>query len=77
MAPCRIRQFERAPGVARGLLAVATMLSDRLFGLFSSDLAIDLGTANTWCSSGERGIVPQRASIIAINRTDNEVIGSH
>jgi len=61
--------------VARGLLAVASMLSDRLFGLFSSDLAIDLGTANTLVFVQGRGIVLNEPSIIAIRRTDNEVIG--
>ena len=61
--------------MARGLLAVASMLSDRLFGLFSSDLAIDLGTANTLVFVQGRGIVLNEPSIIAIRRTDNEVIG--
>jgi rod shape-determining protein MreB len=61
--------------VARGLLALATMLSDRLFGLFSSDLAIDLGTANTLVFVQGRGIVLNEPSIIAIRKTDNEVIG--
>jgi rod shape-determining protein MreB and related proteins len=51
------------------------MLSDRLFGLFSSDLAIDLGTANTLVFVQGRGIVLNEPSIIAIRRTDNEVIG--
>jgi rod shape-determining protein MreB len=51
------------------------MLSDRLFGLFSSDLAIDLGTANTLVFVRGRGIVLNEPSIIAIRRTDNEVIG--
>ena len=61
--------------MARGLLVVATLLSDRLFGLFSSDLAIDLGTANTLVFVQGRGIVLNEPSIIAIRRTDNEVIG--
>jgi rod shape-determining protein MreB len=51
------------------------MLSDRLFGLFSSDLAIDLGTANTLVFVQGKGIVLNEPSIIAIRRTDNEVIG--
>src|SRR5215831_3300527 len=50
------------------------MLSDRLFGLFSSDLAIDLGTANTLVFVQGRGIVLNEPSIIAIRRTDNELI---
>jgi rod shape-determining protein MreB len=51
------------------------MISDRLFGLFASDLAIDLGTANTLVFVRDRGIVLNEPSIIAIRRTDNEVIG--
>ncbi len=50
------------------------MLSDRLFGLFSSDLAIDLGTANTLVFVQGRGIVLNEPSIIAIRRTDDTVI---
>ena len=50
------------------------MLSDRLFGLFSSDLAIDLGTANTLVFVRDRGIVLNEPSIIAVRRTDNDVI---
>src|SRR5499433_1413413 len=68
------------PGVRRHdlfrpSLTVASMLSDRLFGLFSSDLAIDLGTANTLVFVQGRGIVLNEPSIIAIRRTDDEVIG--
>ncbi len=38
----------------------------KLFGLFSSDLAIDLGTANTLVSVRGRGIVLQEPSVVAI-----------
>jgi rod shape-determining protein MreB and related proteins len=51
------------------------MLADRLLGLFSSDLAIDLGTANTLVFVRNRGIVLNEPSIIAIRRTDNSLIG--
>jgi rod shape-determining protein MreB and related proteins len=50
------------------------MLGDRLLGFFSSDLAIDLGTANTLVFVRNRGIVLNEPSIIAIDRTDNTVI---
>src|SRR5262249_33706228 len=71
---CRITQFACAPRMARGLLVVGTMLSDCLLGLFSSDLAIDLGTANTLVFVQGQGIVLNEPSIIAIRRNDNEVI---
>jgi rod shape-determining protein MreB len=38
----------------------------RLFGLFSSDLAIDLGTANTLVFAKNRGIVINEPSVVAI-----------
>ncbi|MDO8329162.1 MAG: rod shape-determining protein [Fluviicoccus sp.] len=38
----------------------------RLFGLFSSDLAIDLGTANTLIYAPGRGIVLDEPSVVAI-----------
>jgi rod shape-determining protein MreB and related proteins len=61
--------------MARLLLRSTTMLADRLLGLLSSDLAIDLGTANTLVFVRNRGIVLNEPSIIAIRRTDNTVIG--
>ena len=44
-----------------------------LLGIFSSDLAIDLGTANTLVYAKGRGIVVSEPSIVAINRVTNRV----
>src|ERR687886_474342 len=44
-----------------------------LFSLFSSDLAIDLGTANTLVFAKGRGIVVSEPSIVAINKITNAV----
>ncbi|MEP7362961.1 MAG: rod shape-determining protein [Acidobacteriota bacterium] len=44
-----------------------------LFSLFSSDLAIDLGTANTLVFARGRGIVVNEPSIVAINKNNGEV----
>ncbi len=44
-----------------------------LFGLFSSDLAIDLGTANTLVYVRGRGIAVVEPSIVAVNRITNRV----
>ncbi|MDD5542968.1 MAG: rod shape-determining protein [Acidobacteriia bacterium] len=44
-----------------------------LFSFFSSDLAIDLGTANTLVFAKGKGIVVNEPSIVVINRTTNEV----
>jgi rod shape-determining protein MreB len=44
-----------------------------LFSVFSSDLAIDLGTANTLVFAKGRGIVVNEPSIVAINKTNGEV----
>jgi rod shape-determining protein MreB and related proteins len=44
-----------------------------LFSLFSSDLAIDLGTANTLVFAKGRGIVVNEPSIVAINKNNGEV----
>ena len=45
-----------------------------VFSLFSSDLAIDLGTANTLVFSHGKGIVVNEPSIVAINKTNGEVV---
>jgi rod shape-determining protein MreB len=44
-----------------------------LFSLFSSDLAIDLGTANTLVYAKGKGIVVNEPSIVAINKNTGEV----
>jgi rod shape-determining protein MreB and related proteins len=44
-----------------------------LFSVFSSDLAIDLGTANTLVYARGRGIVVNEPSIVAINKVTGEV----
>ena len=44
-----------------------------LLGLFSSDLAIDLGTANTLVYVRGRGIAVVEPSIVAVNRITNRV----
>ncbi|HXR96924.1 MAG TPA: rod shape-determining protein [Terriglobales bacterium] len=44
-----------------------------LFSVFSSDLAIDLGTANTLVYAKGKGIVVNEPSIVAINKGTGEV----
>lgn len=44
-----------------------------LLSLFSADLAIDLGTANTLVYAKGKGIVLNEPSIVAINKTSGEV----
>ncbi|MCU0244943.1 MAG: rod shape-determining protein [Bryobacter sp.] len=44
-----------------------------LFSLFSSDLAIDLGTANTLVFANTKGIVVNEPSIVAINKITGDV----
>jgi len=44
-----------------------------LFSLFSSDLAIDLGTANTCVYARGKGIVVNEPSIVAINKISGRI----
>ena len=44
------------------------MIFDRLLGYFSSDLAIDLGTANTLIYAKDRGIVVREPSVVAVQK---------
>ncbi len=46
------------------------MFLDRIFGLFSNDLAIDLGTANTLVYVKGRGIVLNEPSVVALRKGD-------
>ncbi len=44
------------------------MLLDKLFGLFSNDLSIDLGTANTIVIARGKGIIINEPSVVAIKK---------
>jgi len=46
------------------------MLLDPIFGLFSNDLAIDLGTANTLVYVKGKGIVLNEPSVVAVRKGD-------
>jgi rod shape-determining protein MreB and related proteins len=51
------------------------MLYRSLFRAFSSDLAIDLGTANTLVYVAGKGIVVNEPSMVAVNRSTGEIVG--
>ena len=46
----------------------------KLFGFFSSDIGIDLGTANTLVYVKDRGIVLREPSVVAVKYGTNEVL---
>jgi len=50
------------------------MIFDWLFGMFSNDLAIDLGTANTLIYVKGRGIILSEPSVVAIKKGTNQVL---
>ncbi len=50
------------------------MLFDTIWGLFSSDLAIDLGTANTLMIKKGHGIVLREPSVVAIHSENKQVL---
>ena len=47
---------------------------DRLLGLFSRDIGIDLGTANTLVHVRDRGIVISEPSVVAIDAKTKRVL---
>ncbi len=49
-------------------------LTDKLFGAFSQDIGIDLGTANTLVYVRGRGIVINEPSVVALNKKTNDVL---
>jgi rod shape-determining protein MreB len=56
------------------LVAVQRYMNFRsIFSLISSDLAIDLGTANTLVYAKSKGIVVNEPSIVAINKNNGEI----
>src|SRR5262249_57828826 len=52
----------------------AVMFYNLLAGLFSNDLAVDLGTANTLVYVRGEGIVLNEPSIVAIHQADHSVL---
>jgi len=50
------------------------MLFNEVFGMFSNDLAIDLGTANTLIYVKGKGIILSEPSVVAIKRGTNQVL---
>jgi len=50
------------------------MIFDSLFGLFSNDLAVDLGTANTLVYVKGKGVVLSEPSVVAIQKNSKNVI---
>jgi rod shape-determining protein MreB len=52
----------------------ARMFLDQVMGVFSNDVAIDLGTANTLVYLKGKGIVLNEPSVVAVDRTTNKVI---
>ena len=47
---------------------------DFLFGLFSNDMGIDLGTANTLVSVKDKGIVLREPSVVALDKETRRVL---
>src|SRR5439155_18282061 len=58
----------------RRLTGAGSMLFTLIAGLFSNDMAIDLGTANTLVYVKGQGIVLNEPSIVAIHQADNTVL---
>lgn len=50
------------------------MILDRLFGAFSHDMGIDLGTANTLVFVHGRGIVINEPSVVAVNMKTDQIL---
>lgn len=50
------------------------MLIRKFFGLFSEDMAMDLGTANTLIFKKNRGVVLNEPSVVAINNETGQVL---
>ena len=50
------------------------MIFDWLFGMFSNDLAIDLGTANTLIYIKGKGIILSEPSVVAIKKGTNQLL---
>jgi len=73
VVPCGGKVTSTAVPLPDALLELHPMNLRSLFSLFSSDLAIDLGTANTLVFARGKGIVVNEPSIVAINKNTGEI----
>ena len=62
----------RRPAATKG--RTPAVLLDRLLGLFSVDMGIDLGTCNTLVSVRGQGIVLNEPSVVAVRKGTNQVL---
>ena len=53
------------------------MAMNSIYNMFSSDLAVDLGTANTLIYVKGRGVVSSEPSVVAINSNTKAVSYTH
>jgi len=58
----------------KGLFETLRGYKERILGLFSNDIGIDLGTANTLVYVKGRGIVINEPSIVAVNQKTGKVV---
>ncbi len=69
---------QHSPPPLKKLLDISRMAwfqkIDKLFGFFSSDIGIDLGTANTLVFVRGKGIVLSEPSVVAVDSATNEVL---
>jgi len=72
----RVRQDagRSKPAMSSHEVREARMFLDQLMGVFSNDVAIDLGTANTLVYLRGKGIVLNEPSVVAVDRTTGKVI---
>ncbi len=65
---------DRALHTLQNLKNIAIKKVNRLSGIFSSDIGIDLGTANTLVYVRGKGIVLAEPSVVAVDSLTNEVL---
>ncbi|TAK57156.1 rod shape-determining protein, partial [Patescibacteria group bacterium] len=53
---------------------MATPLKEKIYRMFSNDIGIDLGTANTLVYLRGRGIVINEPSVVAVNQKTGQVV---
>lgn len=58
----------------RNIIEEIRRIKDNVLGLFSNDIGIDLGTANTLVYVKGRGIVINEPSIVAVNQKTGQVV---
>jgi len=66
--------FDKSPFFVKLKSVMNIQILDKIWGVFSHDIGVDLGTANTLVYTRDKGIVINEPSVVAINQKSKQIL---